>query len=447
MGHVTSRSYLSLQKRLDMHGQGVPASETLFRILEHLFTEQEASFVSRLPLNFFTLEEAARITGKSEREAEAILDGLADKAVLVDVESEKAKAYILAPPMAGFFEFSLMRTDGKFDRNLLSHLFYQYINQEDDFMFQAIGMDSHIIRTFVHEDMIAQNDLTLVLDYEKAGHIIETASCITLGTCYCRHKMEHLDKACDFPQDVCLTFNALAKSLAKHGVAREISRGQALDVLQRCVSLGLVQLGDNVQDGVNFMCNCCGCCCEALTSYERLRYAPKFASNFVARIDAAHCTGCGICERKCPVKALSIATTGRGRVAVINREICIGCGVCKRFCPRQCIELERLQQLRFVPKDSFERHLVFNIERGRLENLIIDNLEFWGHQQVRALLKAILTFAPVKRALLNHKIRSRFINLIINHTGKYDLYDKLFNEGRRVDYSHPELTTRPRNRR
>ncbi|HNV68972.1 MAG TPA: 4Fe-4S binding protein [Candidatus Ozemobacteraceae bacterium] len=443
MGHVTSKSYLSLQKRLDMHGQGVPASETLFRILEHLFTEQEASFVSQLPLNFFTLDQAVRITGKTEAEAAAILDGLADKAILVDVESAQTKAYIVSPPMAGFFEFSLMRTDGKFDRQLLSHLFYQYINQEDEFMFQAIGMDSHIIRTFVHEDMIEKDGLTMVLDYEKASHVIESASCITLGTCYCRHKMEHVGKACEFPQDVCMTFNTLATSLSKHGVAREIAKGQALDILHRCMSLGLVQLGDNVQEGVNFMCHCCGCCCEALTNYERLRFAPKFASNFTATIREPSCTGCGICERKCPVKAVTIATHHGRRVAEINREICIGCGVCKRFCPRQSIELERLKALRFVPKDSFERHLVFNIERGCLENLILDNLEFWGHQQVRALLKAILTSAPVKKALLNHRIRSRFINLIIHHTGKYDLYDRLFNDGRKVDYSHPELRQHP----
>ncbi|MFH1030795.1 MAG: hypothetical protein V1770_06085 [bacterium] len=53
MGHVTSKSYKLLQKRLDRHAQGAPESETLYKILEILFTKEEAECVSKLPIRFF----------------------------------------------------------------------------------------------------------------------------------------------------------------------------------------------------------------------------------------------------------------------------------------------------------------------------------------------------------------------------------------------------------
>ena len=61
MGHITSKNHLQLQKRLDMHAQGAPESEALFKILEILFTQEEAGLVSGLPIKFFTIEEAASL--------------------------------------------------------------------------------------------------------------------------------------------------------------------------------------------------------------------------------------------------------------------------------------------------------------------------------------------------------------------------------------------------
>lgn len=42
----------------------------------------------------------------------------------------------------------------------------------------------------------------------------------------CRHKMEHVGKACDAPQDICMTFNSSAASLIKNGFAREIDAAE-----------------------------------------------------------------------------------------------------------------------------------------------------------------------------------------------------------------------------
>ena len=76
-------------------------------------------------------------------------------------------------------------------------------------------------RTFVQEEVLSKDNLVSILDYEKASHIIKTASSIGIGMCYCRHKKEHLGKACDAPMDICMTFNNVAKSLIRHHYARK----------------------------------------------------------------------------------------------------------------------------------------------------------------------------------------------------------------------------------
>ena len=107
MAHITSKSYHALQKRLDEAPQGAPASESLFKILEVLFTEEEAGKVSILPINLFTIEEASQLWKKPNDETRRILDTLADKGILFDFTAGETQAYLLAPPLAGFFEFSL----------------------------------------------------------------------------------------------------------------------------------------------------------------------------------------------------------------------------------------------------------------------------------------------------------------------------------------------------
>lgn len=436
MAHKTSKSYLNLQQRLDKAPQGAPASETLFKILEILFTEKEAELASKLPIRMFGVEKAAKIWKKDLPTTTQILDDLSEKGILMDLTLENKKQYLLAPTMAGFFEFSLMRTDGKFDNKILSQLYHQYINKEDKFVNEVLGLNPAIIRTFIHEDTIESKDEIVVMDYERASKVIDTATCITVGTCYCRHKMEHMGKACDMPQDVCLTFNKCAESLSKHGVAEKISKEKAQKILKKCRNLGLVQMGDNVQDNVNYICNCCGCCCEALLAYKKLGASLKVNSNFSAKINQELCSQCGICIKKCPVNAISKKLDKKTNTSYIqvDSEKCIGCGVCKKFCPKNSINMKRRKETVFVPKDSFEKVILTAINTGKLQNIIIDNHHIWTYDLFRRLLGVILKLAPRERLMVDKQLRSKFIN------GTAKLYYKLnkIPKSKQTDYSHKE---------
>lgn len=439
MAHVTSRSFDKLQRRLDRPPQGAPHSKTLLKILEILFTEEEADLVSVLPTHPFTVEEAAKLFKKSSIETRVILNTLADKGILFDFATGETQAYFLVPTMAGFFEFSLMRLDGRFDKQVLSELYYQYVNTEGDFIQRIFSIEPSILRVLVQEDTIAKEDRVIVLDYERASHIVDTATCITVGICYCRHKMEHLGKACNNPQEVCLTFNKAAESLAKHGIARQISQKQAHQILEQCMELGLVQLGDNVQEGVNWICNCCSCCCEALVAYRKLGYNASITTNFVSARGEEACTGCGDCVERCPVYAIRLRKDNNGSdYACVDATRCIGCGVCVRFCPTGSLIMARRQETAFIPKDTFERFILSAISTGRLQNLLFDDYTLWTHDLLRRFLRILLSLEPAKRLLAQRQIQSRFLNALTK-TERYTLIDRLQNHGQTPGYSHPEL--------
>ncbi|PLY02393.1 MAG: (Fe-S)-binding protein, partial [Desulfuromonas sp.] len=101
MAHLTARqSYVDLTDRLNRFPQGAPPSELLCRILGMLFSEREAELVSKLPIRPFTAEIAAKNWQVGVAEAETVLQALADRALLVDMEVDGRMEYVLPPPMA-----------------------------------------------------------------------------------------------------------------------------------------------------------------------------------------------------------------------------------------------------------------------------------------------------------------------------------------------------------
>ncbi|RLD10018.1 (Fe-S)-binding protein, partial [candidate division KSB1 bacterium] len=135
MAHNTLKSsYAKLTERLNKFPQGAPPSETLDAILKIIIKEKEAELISKLPIKPFSVETASKAWGKSLAESQQVLDELAGRAILVDVERNGKSTYTLPPPMAGFFEFSMMRLRSDIDQKALAELFYQYMNVEEDFI-------------------------------------------------------------------------------------------------------------------------------------------------------------------------------------------------------------------------------------------------------------------------------------------------------------------------
>jgi ferredoxin len=419
MAHVNGHSaYARLSDRLNRFPQGAPPSELLFAILKLLFSEKEAGLVARLPLRPFTAADAARAWKMKSAAARTILDGLADRAILVDMPQNGTQFYCLPPPMAGFFEFSLMRVRRDIDQKALSELFYQYLNVEEDFI-KALFLDGQtpLGRVFVQESALSEANALHVLDYERASAVIRSASHIGISLCYCRHKMAHVGRDCAAPKDICMTFNTAAASLIKHGHARPVEVPEGIDLLQAACAHNLAQFGENVRQGVNFICNCCGCCCEAMLAIRRFGLTRPIHSNFIARVEAAECTGCGRCAAVCPVLAIAPPAAGAAGPAVVDASLCLGCGVCVRNCPAAAIVLDPRPDRVLTPLDTVNRTVVMAVERGTLQHLICDNQVLSNFRALAAVLGAILKLPPLKRTLASRLLQSRYLEAAISRLG------------------------------
>jgi len=421
MAHRTLKtSYARLTERLNRFPQGAPASETLFAILKILFSEKEAELVSSLPIKPFTAEKASRIWKKDHVETRKILDRLAGRAVLVDIEQNGETHYVLPPPMAGFFEFSMMRLRDDIDQKVLGELFFQYMNVEEDFL-KALFTEgeTQLGRTFVHEPVLSQENALHVLDFERASHIIESATHRGIGVCYCRHKMEHMGRDCDAPKDICMTFNNSAASLIRHDFARAVDVKEGLDLLEEAYENNLVQFGENVRQKVNFICNCCGCCCEAMIAQRRFSaLSPIHTTNFLPVVDKSSCNGCGGCVNVCPVEAMTLVSRNdphhlKMKMAKVEADICLGCGVCARNCPQESIILTSRERRVITPIDGTHKAVMMAIERGKLQNLIFDNQVLMSHRALAAMLGAILKLPPLKQVLASEQVKSRYLERLI----------------------------------
>ncbi|MFH2058934.1 MAG: 4Fe-4S dicluster domain-containing protein [Pseudomonadota bacterium] len=420
--HIVKSGYTGLVDRLNRFPQGAPPSKLLDKILAMLFSQKEANLVSLLPIKPFTAKKAARIWKMSVSKAQTILDRLASRAILVDIYQNGETQYVLPPPMAGFFEFSMMRVRDDVDQKILGQLFYQYLNVEEDFIKDLFTLgETQLGRVFVHEPVLSNDNAIHVLDYERASEVIKTASHMGVGTCYCRHKMLHVDKACDNPLDICMTFNTTGASLIKHGYARQVDVVEGLDLLDRAYESNLVQFGENVRNRVNFICNCCGCCCEAMIAARRFAILdPVHTSNFIPLIDEHSCTGCAKCVNICPVEAMTLVSANdpknlKRKKARLNKQTCLGCGLCVRACTEDSLSLVPLPQRVITPLNGTHKAVVMAIERGKLQHLLFDNRVLFSHRALAAVLGVILKLPPIKQIMASQQVKSRYFETLISY--------------------------------
>jgi formate hydrogenlyase subunit 6/NADH:ubiquinone oxidoreductase subunit I len=317
-----------------------------------------------------------------------------------------------------------MRTRKDIDQKVLSELFYEYMNVEEDFIRELFTRgDTQLGRTFVHEPVLSKENALHVLDYERASEVIKQATHRGIGICYCRHKMDHLNKSCEAPQDICMTFNNTAASLIKHECARSVEVEECLDLLQVAYEKNLVQFGENVRESVNFICNCCGCCCEAMIAARRFAILnPVHTTNFLPVVNESECNGCGKCVTACPVEAMTLVSANnphkpKMKTARLDEDLCLGCGICARACSKDNIILKSRTGRVITPLNGTHRAVVMAIERGVLQNLIFDNQVLWSHRAMAGVLGVILKLPPIKQMLANQQVKSRYLEALIQRSG------------------------------
>lgn len=350
--------YERLREKFAAHPMGAPRNDKFLEILRILFTPEEAELVMHLgfwPARSTDITEAA---GVPEDRVVALCEAMADKGVVYGFQAHGQHRFCLMPTAPGLFEFPFMARDKKvkltIDWERLGQLWEEYYH--DGWGHELGGSPTPLARVLPIDEAIPV-DLE-VFPFEEAARYIREARFIGLSDCPCRTSKP----SCDAPVDVCMTFNNTARFLSDRQAARLITPEEALVVLRRAEDAGLVHCATNTADRIDYICNCCPCCCVILGIATRLKDPPtRVVSNFRAVVDAGSCIACGDCVERCPMEAIAM-----DEVAAVDRALCIGCGLCATACPSEAIALERVTEVQ-PPAETRELLTRIGEEKGRLE--------------------------------------------------------------------------------
>jgi ferredoxin len=327
---------------------------------------------------------------------------------------------MLAPPVVGFFELSMMRLNDGLPKERLARAYEAYMACDTSFDAEVAAVPTRVSRTLVQETALYDDLSSEVLDWDRATAYVEQAEALAVTNCFCRHVATHLGTACDYPLETCMSLGVAARYLVRNGHARQIGRKEGRQLLEAAREHGLVHIADNVQRELSYICSCCACCCVELRSAQKGMPVMQ-PSGFQPLVDDRRCTACGACVRACPVRAVSIVPQGAGRTGgdaaaartpvtcAVDLSVCIGCGVCVGACSQDALTMVRRPQAPHVPLNAVEHLTRRMLERGKLADLLVDGAAGRGPAFVNAVLGAILSLPPAQKLLASRQVQSRFV--------------------------------------
>ena len=360
--------YINLQKHLDRQAVGFPATKTgaEIKILKHIFTPEEAKIVTFLS---YKLEPLKTIFGKvgylveSVEELEKILNRIQKKGGIEFKLKNGTKYYCCAPLVVGMYEFQLERLTPEFIKN-----FNEYTSDRK-FGVEFLSTELPQMRTIpVSKSVHPQHNVST---FDEVTTLLQQAEDpFVIIECICRKKKSIEGKSCEVTdrKETCLAIGSIAQTVRQSGTGREITRDEALSIIEQNQKQGLVLQPSNTEKA-EFICSCCGCCCGMLGVHKNLPKPLDFwASNFQAVVDTNTCVGCGSCEEWCQVEAINVSENSRQAVIDMNR--CLGCGVCVSNCPTESISLLKKSIEVRPPKTREDLYdIIMAKKKGRLEKL------------------------------------------------------------------------------
>lgn len=359
---MTENLYTDLAELYNRIGFGSTVSPELETLLRSLFTEEEATIALNLsPMAPEPPENVAEKTGRDTGEVAEILNSMADKGLIYSSSRGAAKWYKTLQLVPGIFELQFMKGEVTPRAKELAKLFDGYFNAPRPEQAKKSGSAPgvHFARVIPVERTITPE--MEIFAYEEVDKYIEASEMITVSVCYCRHEHKLLDKGCDFPDDVCLQFGSFAGFVADRGFGRKIDKTEAREIIKRSAEAGLIHTSSNTKDQIDFICNCCPCCCGILRSVKQSGEPYlSVSSNYVAQVDEDECTACELCADRCQMEAITVEDT-----AVVNQSRCIGCGVCVMPCATEAISLKAREE-RVEPPGNF-RELIMRQAAQKME--------------------------------------------------------------------------------
>ena len=365
--------YLSLAKHLQDLTMGYPYNDALTDLLKETYSPIEARVALAIPNNLaplevVDLETIAACCDLPRSTVVEALQSLSDRNMLYTRTTATGETgYALLQVGYGLPQtfFWAGQTDEKARR--MAKLVLNYFSVPTT---QKVYGDVPT-KTFKYTPANVSIDVEMqgVMPNEQMGPIVEASTKIAVAHCPCRMSAKILGRTdCHHSLEVCIKYDEMAEFVITRGLAREISKDEALKILASCEKEGLVHMVDNTQGQIKHTCNCCGHYCWNVGILRR-RKIPRdmlMAVYFIRETDLDECIGCGACAAICPVDAVTMVDER----PEVDTNWCIGCGVCAVSCPADVISIKRRLES-WAPESFADLHRRIKQEKETTED--VDN--------------------------------------------------------------------------
>jgi formate hydrogenlyase subunit 6/NADH:ubiquinone oxidoreductase subunit I len=322
-------------------------------------TPEEAEFMTGIPLNAKTIEEIAAAKGMDVDECQTKVDALCDKGIMYESRRGESVRYKLLDSQQIFLRMPFW--SGAETKELADVSHYANAYYMDGWYDQMNAVKEKGLRSIPISKTL--DDPRTTMPFEDISKVIDNYEYYTVSHCPCRHRHkldpDYVDSK--YPSEVCLHFDELGHHIVKHGLGREITKEETLEILKNAADAGLVHGISNQEEKPDTICNCDPIYCTMFRPFHLLGHdAAMNPSNYEVKVAAPeNCKACGLCIKRCPMEALqlevsSLATNKFNKVITVNTELCIGCGVCVHKCPTDAIVLTQRAETTKPPKTGKE---------------------------------------------------------------------------------------------
>lgn len=332
---------------------GPPLCDELVALVQHLFTEEEASVVRHLkPLRLRSAAYIAKAEHRPPHEVSRILDTLAEeKRIILRTGSASRKYYGILPIIPGTFEFALMGTPFN-DLTPWQKKFAVLFEELYDRGYGAYygRLSPPLVRSVPVSRSI--NSQPAALPSDRLEEVLDRYDKFGVGLCSCRTSAKVNNTACDKPLEVCTGMGRSVEFLISKGLVRRAEKKEILEIKKQAEAGGLVNWMFNIDEKYgtmgNFSCSCCGCCCAIFRMVTEFNMPGLIARpHFMPSFDQENCRHCGGCAKRCQLGAITVDTINK--TLAHDKKRCIGCGQCVLGCEKKAVTMKPVEKYKTPP--------------------------------------------------------------------------------------------------
>jgi NAD-dependent dihydropyrimidine dehydrogenase PreA subunit len=346
--------YQRLAEKLDGLPNRFPKTQSgvEYRMLAKIFAPEEALLASAMNLEPEPVVVIANRAGSDLRETRDTLKRMTAKGLIDLKKGDGEFIYALRPFVVGFYEGQLPRMDKE-----MAELFEEYYRETQGAVLRPTPALHRVIPVGRAIPLKVNID-----PYEQATALLEKAQSWGVRECICRKQQQLLGKGCQHDLETCLVFAPVKNAFDRSQVDRAITKEEASQILRDTEEAGLVHSSGNYRDGIEYICNCCTCCCGIMRGIAEYGILSAVAhSNFQIALEEEKCSLCGACIDRCQFQALSLPDT----MLAVDLKHCVGCGLCVIACPTEALHLEHREpdQIFIPPSDIKEWRVQRNVAK------------------------------------------------------------------------------------